>query len=266
MKLANPTDSVRRSVTAHNSDPLVVADWLELSALLYDFDDEGVTIHECVSYFLEQQVYDSQEFCNAFFEFVFSEIRARRQILQSQYPITVDENQRLVSAPWVDTPALSFCLLLSVAPFYSGYSEWVHGNYVDQGALFERLTEAALTHWFPEWEVTRTGWCGGGGIALATLLGDMASATIEIVRTEAADVLTGAEKDLGVDIAAVRRFPDGRASLPVIFAQCASGENWITKLATPDTSRWKQLLTLTHSPLKAFSLPFRLDDRDYANS
>jgi len=66
-----------------------------------------------------------------------------------------------------------------------------------------------------------------------------------------------------MDIAAVRRFRDGRAALPVIFGQCASGRDWTAKLATPDAARWKQLLTLTHTPLKAFSMPFRLLDHDY---
>jgi hypothetical protein len=159
---------------------------------------------------------------------------------------------------------LTFCILVSVAPYYSGYTEWVGGNYVAQGELFERLTAASFQRVLPEWEVTRTGWNGGGGVSLAQLMTQVADATDEIVRTEAPAFVGDAEKDLGVDVAAVRRFADGRAALPVMFTQCASGRDWHRKILTPDTSRWKQLVTFTHSPLKSLSLPFCLDQREYA--
>ncbi len=264
MLLAHPTEGVRRSVKEHNSNITLVADWLELGVLLFDDDDEGITVHECVDYFVEEQIYRDQGFCAAFFESVFGELRTRTQLFGTDYPISIDPSLRLTCAePWREHTALAFCLLVSTAPFYSGYTDWVGGDYVQQGALFEAITAAALGRWFPEWEVTRTGWGGGIGTPLIELLDEIAASTMETVRTEAPAFVAAAEKDLGMDIAAVRRFPDRRAALPVIFGQCASGRDWKHKLHTPDTSRWKQLLTLTHTPLKAFSLPYRLVDGDY---
>jgi hypothetical protein len=250
-------------VKVHNSNVVIVSDWIELSTLLYDSDD-GITITECVGYFIEQQIYDDQDFCRAFFESVFAELSARQKVRRFEYPISMDDNKRLTSAPWTDNPALAFCLLISVAPHYSGYTEWAGPNYIEQGSLFEKLTEDAMRIWFPGWDVHRTGWEGGVGTDINHLLNDLADLTSEAVRSESASVLSGDENDLGVDFAVIRNFPDQRASLPVIFGQCASGRDWSSKIHTPDTSRWKQLLTLTHSPLKAFSLPFRLPDDSYA--
>lgn len=266
MNLAHPTESIRRSVHTHNSNLMVVTDWLELGVLAFDGERGGVSVPECIDLFIEEQVYDSQDFCAEFFDSVFAELRTRRLNFGSQYPIEIDPTgpSLVACTDWQAAPALTFCLLLSVAPYYSGYTEWVGGNYVAQGELFEQLTAAALQRALPDWEITRTGWNGGGGVNLTELLTIMADATDEIVRTEAMSSVGAAEKDLGVDVAAVRKFPDGRASLPVVFAQCASGRDWPGKILTPDTSRWKQLVTFTHSPLKSLTLPFRLDENEYA--
>jgi hypothetical protein len=244
----------------------VVADWLELGVLLFDEDGDGITLPECVDLFIEAQIYDSQDFCTELFESVFSELRTREQVFGDDYPMVIDPVTRLeLRSPWSESPALTFCLLLSVAPHYSGYTEWVAGDYVAQGELFERLTAQAFNHVFPEWEITRTGWNGGGGVSTTELMSRIADATDEAVRAEAPGFVGVAEKDLGVDLAAVRRFSDGRASLPVIFTQCASGRDWPRKILTPDTSRWKQLITFTHSPLKSLSLPFRLNEGEYSS-
>jgi len=37
--------------------------------------------------------------------------------------------------------------------------------------------------------------------------------------------------------------------------QCASGQNWNSKLATPDTKAWNRVLTLTHTPLRGLATP-----------
>ena len=266
MILAHPTEHVRRSTSTHNSDLTVVADWLELSCLLFDDDREGWTIPECADYLIDQRIYDDQDFCAEFLESVFSELRVRQQLRGPAYPLQLGSTGRLLStAPWTEAPALTFCLQLSLLPYYSGYTRWVNGDYVEQGRLFEVVTEDAFSVWFPEWEVLRTGWSGGGGaVSVLDLLDLIGRATVEAVRAEAETFISTEEKDLGMDIAAVRMFADGRPSLPVIFGQCASGQNWRDKLPTPNASRWKLLLTLTHTPLRAFSMPFRLQDGDYA--
>lgn len=264
MNLAYPTESVRRSVAKHNCDLIVIADWLELAVLMFDEDAEGITRAECVALFVKEGIYDSQDFCAEFFESVFSELRTRQRIFGLDYPIRLDEAGRLAAeGDWTETPGLAFCLLVSTAPYYSGYSKWVGGNYVAQGELFERLTTEALMRTFPQWNVSRTGWNGGGGVTIMELVGRVAGATDEVVRAEAEQSVGEREKDLGVDVAAVRRFGDDRASLPVIFTQCASGRDWHRKILTPDTSRWRQLVTFTHSPLKALSLPFRIGEFEY---
>lgn len=263
MFIEHPTDRFRRSITNHNSDLIVAADWVELTVLLSDSDD-GVTSHEIIDYLIESQIYEDQGYCAEFVESVLSEIRLRARISGSEYPLSVDKNQRVIrSSPWEECVGLTFCLTLSTLPYFSGYHDFAEGNYVEQGELFELVSVEAMRSWFPEWDVRRTGWGGGQGKSLTELLDEIASITGEDVRTEALDFVADSEKDLGLDLAAVRQFSDDRPALPVIFGQCASGRNWQKKLQTPDTSRWKQLLTLTHTPLKAFTFPFRLGELDY---
>jgi hypothetical protein len=243
---------------------MLVADWIEMDSLFFGDPDEGVGIAEYVGHFIEEQLYDDQDFCTEFFQSVFSVLNVRRTLGGPQYPLAFTNQEVHRDRSWEEVPALTFCLALSVLGRYSGYADWVAGDYVEQGDLFERLTANAMAAWLPEWDVTRTGWGGGEGTPLADLLDGIADMTEETIRAEAASFIGDDEKDIGVDVAAVRHFSDGRASLPVIFAQCASGRDWKSKLPSPDTSRWKQLVTLTHSPLKAFSMPFHLDDSAYA--
>jgi len=265
VNLSHPTESILRSVNVHNSNLMVVSDWLELAVLAFDLDHDGFTMPQCIDLLIEDQIYDSQDFCAEFLDSVFGELRTRQLIFGSEYPITIDSSGTRVSAraDWREFPGLTFCLVLSVASFYSGYTEWVDGGYVAQGALFEQLSARAFLKVLPDWSVTRTGWNGGGGLSVTELMDLMAEATDEAVRPDASTFLGYAEKDLGVDVAAVRKFVDGRASLPVVFAQCASGRDWPRKILTPDTSRWKQLVTFTHKPLKSLTLPFRIEQSEY---
>lgn len=260
MLISHPTSKFQRSINAHNCELMLAADWLEASVLSFDPYTEGLTRPEVVDYLIEQHIYEDQDHCAEFVESIFAEIRARMRCGNGRYPVSIDNYGRLLGS---DAVALSFCLFLSILPYYSGYTAWVDGDYAEQGELFELLTEEAMAHSLPGWEVKRTGWSGGYGTSLTDLLDDIAEITRESVTVEAPEFVGAEEKDLGLDIAAVRPFGDGRPALPVIFGQCASGENWPKKLHTPNASRWKRLLTFTHTPLRAFSFPFRLNEDDY---
>jgi hypothetical protein len=239
---------------------MLAADWLEAGVLVFDPYDEGLTQPEVVDYLIEQHIYEDQDHCAEFVESIFAEIRARMRCGGGGYPVSIDTYGRLLGN---DAVALSFCLLLSILSHYSGYTTWVAGNYVEQGELFELLTEESMAHTLPGWEVRRTGWGGGQVTSLPDLLNIVAEITRESVAADAPQFIGDDEKDFGLDIAAVRPFGDGRPALLVIFGQCASGENWTEKFHAPNTSRWKDLLTLTHTPLRAISFPFRLDERAY---
>lgn len=264
MLIAHPTDGFYRSINKHNTDVILAADWLELSVLLFGASNEGITQPEIVDYLIEEQIYDDQDFCSEFVQSAYGEIRGRIDRYGGDYPIAVDETGRMLCQwPWTQSLALTFCLTLSIAPSYSGYSAWVGGHYEEQGELFEYVTLSAMQFWFAGWDIRRTGWSGGTGVALVDFIDSVADQLIESVHEASYSCVANEEKDLGLDLAAVLPFPDGRAAVPAIFGQCASGRNWSDKLQTPDASRWRDLLTLTHTPLRAFSFPFVLNSRDY---
>ena len=60
---------------------------------------------------------------------------------------------------WQDTPAHSFCVLLSLAQCYTGWSRCVSdGDYNTQGEIFELLTQESLKKQFSDWQIKRTSW------------------------------------------------------------------------------------------------------------
>lgn len=63
-------------------------------------------------------------------------------------------------------------------------------------------------------------------------------------------------KDVGLDVVCHMPFPDKRSGRPVLYVQCASGENWEGKRGTPNIRQWDQILELVTKPTRGISVPF----------
>jgi len=250
--LALPTSGVRPSVAKHNSDLDVATDWLELVSLL---TPGGWSIPDIVDVLIEGGIYVDQDFASEFVESMIAEVRRRVSTMAGSHPLMIDPSSRVVAIEGRPFTGLLFCLLLSVGNSYSGWSDQFNNNYVQQGTLFERLTVDALRASFPGWEVLPTGWGDGQQIPLPDLVNALAEATREDVIPGWQNWVAAQGKDVGLDVAVVRRFADGAGGLPVMMWQCASGANWKSKLSSPDTKAWNRLVTLTHTPLRGLTTP-----------
>jgi hypothetical protein len=64
--------------------------------------------------------------------------------------------------------------------------------------------------------------------------------------------------EAGLDILFFRPFTDDRCGFPIYLTQCATGEDWDTKLHTPVLAVWQKLVDFAAPPQKAFALPHSL--------
>ena len=64
------------------------------------------------------------------------------------------------------------------------------------------------------------------------------------------------DKDLGLDVVGWRNFDDCRTSKLLVYMQCATGEDWLSKKGDLDLSVWNQIMVWTVAPVKALAIPY----------
>jgi len=259
MMLRIPERGIKRSVTSHNSNFVLLCDWIEASAVLCEGELSRAAVLDNL---ITEKIYDDQTFCSQRLEDVWSELRRRHLCLGHGSPVVFTGQTLRVAADWREIPALSFCLYLSIAPFYSTYHEQFGPDYTQQGKLFERLTVEAVSASFSGWFVQATGWSASNAVQLKDVVPVLAAS----IRQEVGKLETyGTDKahESGLDLAWFRPFPDRRGGYPVYLLQCASGRGWPKKLHTPELATWRKLIDFTHPPAKAFACPFALLEDEF---
>lgn len=251
-------EGVRRSISAHNSERGTFQDWLEADVI---FIDDELSESDVVDFLVEQQIYDSQDFCSEFVSNAWAQIQQRLGWIGRGSPIAFRERYMVRNTDWQRVPGLSFCIVLSLGPKYDGWSQEFGSDYSEQGSLFESLTKEAMVKAFHGWHFIRTGWARDNTSNLRDVVGNLVGELGE--RT--GDIETYASykaHEAGLDLVWYLPFPDQRGGFPVFLAQCASGGNWKNKLDTPNLGMWKKIIDFASEPYKAFSIPFSLDDRE----
>lgn len=257
--LVIPTKGIAKSVNKHNVHLDVMCDWIEGSVLFYN-DEPSLSQIDIADVLLEEQRYVEQDFALIAMKDAWRELE--RRALRIGQNSAINLNARRVErkcADWRDNAGYSFCLLLSLAPFYDW---WKEDSYSLQGELFELLTEASLKSQFRDWQIVRTGWSSENPVRLR----DVAVSVAECLGETLGDIDTWDDpytKELGLDILCYRAFPDNRRGIPVYLMQCASGNDWDLKLHTPDLAIWGDIIHFKNSPLKAFATPFSFLDKEH---
>ena len=254
-----PTKGFGKSVNKHNIRLDVLCDWIEGSVLLQD----SVTFLsqiDVADVLLEEERYIEQDFALIGMKDAWSEMNKRVSCIGAGAAIQLNMRRiQRIGTDWRNNPGYSFCLLLSLAPYYDW---WKEDSYVEQGELFELLTEASFKAQFGDWQVYRTGWSKDNTVKLRNVAIDVAERLGEAL----GDVDTWDDpyaKELGLDMLCYRPFPDNRRGIPIYMMQCASGNDWDLKLHTPDLNKWCDIIHFKNSPLKAFATPFAFLDKDY---
>lgn len=249
-----------------DSDPVELADWMEVEALgAADGDasfgdcERGLSLLGVPS--VEQKALAAME-----------ELRRRSGDAGEAYPFDVrfDSIRIRGGSSFVASDASPsrlaylFCLAL-----WRGRHDRSIGIRPGDRLLFERLALAAAC-----------GYLGGDGMVFGTsAAGDrsMASGFVERIEALCREFGEGefrpqplrAAKDGGVDVVAWKHFPDRRPGKLALMGGCATGDNWRAKLHETDPDIfWSQWMSVGRiSPiLRSFFMPGRVSNADGAES
>ncbi len=260
--LTLPEERFARSVKKHNVDLVALADWIEASAV---FLQEPVSMSDVIDLLCEEGVYDDQDFASERVDEAWDLLRENAEALGPNALVTVTDRTVEPVGAWSERPATALVLALSIAPMYAGLRAHLKDKYAEQGALFERVAQAALVA--RGWSVHLTGWQAG---MEAQKFGDLIDGVqhflFEPLRVPAAEELLSSANDAGLDLVCVWPFQDARPAAPALFVQCASGANWKTKLKTPDPEVWQKLIAFIVTPTRAIAIPFLLDGEVFKKS
>jgi hypothetical protein len=248
------TQGFRHSVNKHNTSTIVLADWIEASALFGD--DQKLPTPELVDLLLREEIYKDQDFCWEAIDASLREIR-RRSKLSVPFPLSISGRHidRIISS-WRDIPVHSFLLLLTLAQRYDNWTEVMPIDYNLQGELFEEVTRESLTSQLPDWVVHPTGWSRAHPTKLPELVSDIAGRLGEI-EGEVKAWTDPEAKEAGLDLLCYRPFPDGNVGIPLLMLQCASGHwNEPGKVKTPDIDIWTKIVIFASRPKRAFATHF----------
>ena len=260
-----PNKSIGRSVERHNNHLPVLADWVEASLLL---DEPEVSMSSVVDMLVEQQIYDSQDFCSERVADVWAELRRREKCAPCGALRVRDDGFVSSDLTWDQVPASTFCLVLSLLPYYNDVSgsksahEEFGPDYQEQGELFELLTQASLQSQWNNWVVAVTGWSRSE----TSKLPEVVKRVCDCLGEDPGNLKKWAPEkanEAGLDLVMWRSFPDNRPG-PRFFLQAGSGVNWPEKIGTPSLPAWRKFVDFTIDPSPALAIPFALDSSEFA--
>lgn len=258
--LAIPERGFARSVEVHNTNLDVLADWIEAS-LLFPEETEISSV-QVVDLLSEAQIYERQAFAWERVDDAWTELRRRQECLGDSSPFAIEPIRLTRRTAWRDTPAYSFCLILSLAKWYPTWAKRFGRDYTEQGELFELVTRASLESLFIGWRFHLTGWTRTRANKLGAVVREIAALLGETIGKIERWTRPGAN-EAGLDLLCYRPFSDARVGVPVYLVQCASGGDWESKLHTPRLEIWQRLVEFAATPRKAFATPFAFLDEDF---
>lgn len=253
-----PANGLQFSKNKHNIQRNVFIEWIEASIT---FIDLKISQSDVVDILIEEVVYLEQDFAYEMVEIAWSELRRRQKILGAFCPYEVVGRNVIRKHEWQDRPAYSFCLMVAIQVLYREVFK-NSADFTTQGELFEHLTDAALKTF--GFNVLQAGWSKQATENIESRLSTLAdflgeSAMVENIQTWASPMF----KDGGLDIVCLLPFQDNWGGRPVFFVQCASGENWKSKKASPIIATWEKLIDFTTKPRRGIAIPFTLSEDEF---
>ncbi len=255
-----PATGTSRSVNKHNCRCDIHVDWIEASLL---FVTDVVTRSDIVDALTEGNAYESQEFANEWVSTLWGELDRRVSLLGSGAAIARHGDRAERTADWKSRPAFSFCVTLAMLPHYREEVVAECGkNYVEQGELFEKLSHESLA--LQRWQVERVGWSRSKATVVEAKVLALAGAIGEPAIPDGVSRWAApSAKDGGLDLVAWAPFTDGWGGRPVLLIQCASGDDWTTKLHTPNLELWNKLVDFSVKPRRGLTMPFAPEEDEF---
>lgn len=251
------------SLPPNTSDPLALADWLELTALeAGDKNSSAGDLSAALQLLAgggNARAIDVMEDLEADVVDAIAEIEERQRHAGDHYPFELVRG-RVVQAreDYADHFAYLFCLVLS----YFGYSVRA-GDPINPWHLFEDVALVAAKN-FVSGEAVRFGALREGR-TFAEAVDELCVLLGEGNKYRARHALN--PQDDKLDLVAWRNFRDHRESKLILFGQCAAGANWTGKIAELQPQEWAEewLYEMPVSPLvRSFYVPHRVPHNRWA--
>jgi hypothetical protein len=259
--LAIPESGISPYRNEHTSDMNVFCDWLEGSLLFTS--QSRISLSDIKDILMEEHFYAAQDKAAEWLAFAWRELDRRKTAIGKSYPIEIENLRITRAATWRQSPAYSFCLLLSYADRYKKWSQRFGKDFTEQGLLFEQITAEALRIELAGWNIHATGWSSARAAGLKAIVTEVCA-----MLGEGAGDLTKfpkykVAKDAGLDVVMFRPFSDNRTGFPLYLVQCASGAQWGAKRHQPNIDEWKTFIDFAVVPKKALAIPFALPDDEF---
>jgi hypothetical protein len=229
------------------TDPIALADWLEMLALT---SPDGNASHGDLQRVLNRLGTSNTDVISTA---CMNELHSRVSSTDPSYPFTFSGTLLRTKGDWREFTPYVFCLLLS---FFDEKKRKVKG--LRHEVMFEQLSCTAARKYIggealrfgsPRQDPVPSGF-RDALVHLCGLIGEWAPPSSGRFK----------KQDGGLDLVAWRHFPDRLIGKLILFGHCASGNNWDSKVneLQPDNfcSQW---LGGAKSPIvKTFFIPFRL--------
>ena len=235
------------------TDPLKLADWLELYALLSPDRNSSRGDLESVLRMASLFELDDDEKVELKILEVFQELEQRTEAAREAYPFGLDYRGvlRLRSSNWEEFPVYIFCLCLSYRPL----RETRVGP-----KLFERISCLAAQHYLQGQSI-------GFGAPREELPSPFADAVTELCGRIGEgggyrEQPSLDRQDDTLDLVAWKDFADKWPSKILMFGQCGAGRNWKDKLGEMQPrafwDQWMQAGSVSPLPIRSFFTPYRV--------
>lgn len=252
-----PDSGFTYSAEKINMDITVVSDWVEATIF---FKEEELSQSDVSDILIENQLCKGDEIAQQIVDAAWNELKRRSRWTRNTGLLSFEDQWVRKGRDWQGSPAHAFCLLLSLAPKYSWWTNEFGRDYNEQGELFEQVTKFSLeTQFDDEWTVIPTGWSRANPAGLSSVVEEISEHIYEAPRSMPLWVSSNA-KEIGLDLLCIRKFSDNRAGIPIYMLQCASGNDWTDKVHTPNLNRWKKIIDFYSFPVKGLAIPFCIDD------
>jgi len=259
--LGVPGIGIKPFRNGHQTDLNIFCDWLEGSLLFTGYG--RLSLSDIKDVLMEEHLYDQQDKASEFLADVWREFDRRKSALGNSYPIQIEDLKLLRLTTWRQSPAYSFCLLLSYAERYGKWAKGFGHDFTEQGLLFEEITAEALKQELDGWKIHSTGWSSAHAAGLETIVEDVRMRLGEEAGKLGKFPKFKVAKDAGLDVVLSRPFSDNRIGFPVYLVQCASGVKWEGKRNEPNLNVWKTFIDFAVIPKKALAIPFTLPDDEF---
>lgn len=229
------------------------ADWIEAEALI---SGEPLSKPSLVDLLEGTAVVTDPDDAWALISDAFNACRWRRRHLGDAYPFAIAGD--VIELESKERTAYVFCLLASLPEQFVRLRKAYPADFRDH---FEEVVAEALRVIMPGWDVYETGWSKIAEDGKRSIVQRVA----EWSRGKFMDeTVFPHANDAQVDVAVIRRFPDGRGAVPALLGQCATGvTDWKGKAARPNIQRWCKAVQFSSTPIRLFAVPFALDDESF---